>query len=186
MDVLMGNVGTGVAKPQHKRAREDAAKNKQLVLGRIGHNGKKNLRKLSTRHLTIIALHLEGSKSGPEIAKDVGCSSGMVYTVLQDPLAKDIIEKFRTGQLDDIKSLYPLVFDALRDALENGSRKEKLSAMGRFQDFVKQADGTDNDRGNHNGQQVIDARQQFVQIINQISGSDNGLTTVTPTKEILE
>ena len=183
MDVQGGNALVGAGAPKFKKSREAAMQERKHILGRVGTNGRENLKKLSRRHLTIISLHLEGKSSGKDIAEVMGCSAGTVYSVLQDPISQDIIEKYRQGQLEDIKSLYPLVFEALKDALENGTRKEKMVATGRFQDFVKQADGPgeEEEKGPN---QIIDARQQFVQIINQVM--ENGRSAPAPTPPILE
>jgi len=55
-------------------------------------NGALRLSKLSGKHLRIINLHLQGVK-GAAIADIMGCTQAWVSTVLNDPLARDVIAR---------------------------------------------------------------------------------------------
>ena len=64
----------------------------QKTSGARSASGALRLQKLSGKHLRIIQLHLTGM-TGAAIAEEMGCTGSWVSTVLNDPLAKDVISR---------------------------------------------------------------------------------------------
>ena len=91
------------------------AEGKQLGLRR--ENGAAKLKRLKPIHNRIIALHLSGWPN-TEICKDVNRSPAWVSTVLNDPLAREVINNFEDLHEEEFKRLRVLANDSLRDAMQ--------------------------------------------------------------------
>ncbi len=103
----------------------------KLTLLTGGGEGKAGLKALTVKHRQIIALHLQGI-SGTRIGEALNCSAGMVYSTINDPLAKKVIDHFITGVENDLEALLPLAVDAVRTGLECGNPDVKLRAVDKF------------------------------------------------------
>ena len=135
---------------------------KRQMLGRTGVNGTPKLRKLTQRHIRIISMHLTGNYKGVEIAEKVGCTVTRVYQVLNDPLAKKIIDDFQVGQIADMEELMPKVVDAVRDGPVSGDQRVRLSAVDRYAKMTQRGDDGEGKAGVNLNLTVVDARERFV------------------------
>jgi hypothetical protein len=88
---------------------------REKLEGLRGPTGASPLRRLTGKHLRVIALHLAGVK-GQDIACQLGLSGAWVSTVLNDPLAQAEIRK-RFVELDNetFAKAQTVVADALED-----------------------------------------------------------------------
>lgn len=94
-------------------------------------NGARKLKKLSTRHLAIVAKHLEG-KSGETIAKEMGVRVVTISRVLNDPMVKQLTGRIFTDRQMELDALAGKAIDVVRDVLEDGTSREKLAAVDRY------------------------------------------------------
>jgi len=168
-------VPVGVARPSRKKRRESADKNRVVTLGRVSHVGNKKLRKLSQRHLRILTLHLSGDFLNKEIAEVIGCAVSTVNRVLGDPLAQNIINDFRAGQVQELEALFPKAVEAVRAGLGQNDTKTKLLAVDRFLKMTGRDDGT-KPAGTNVSITVVNARTRFVETMRQV-------VDVTPVKD---
>jgi len=106
---------------RHRYAVEKAQGRRQL-------NGAMRLRKLSTRALSVIALHIEGA-TGTEIARRLGVAPGTVYRILTDPLATPLLEAARSETAMRMRGLYPKAVDRLREALDSPNPRIRVNAV---------------------------------------------------------
>jgi hypothetical protein len=106
------------------------AKEKRIGVRRA--NGARKLKKLSSRHMKIISLHLKGS-SGEEIAQTIGCTVITVSRILNDPLAKDLLSRIYEDRRAEIDALAGDAIDVVRQGLQGDhSIREKLTAVDKF------------------------------------------------------
>lgn len=126
----------------------------------------KALQRLTTRHRTIIALHLAG-KSGIKIAEYIGCSSGSVNQILRDPSARKIIEHYLEGVEGDLAALLPKAVDAIREGLDHANPKIALGAVDRFAKMTSRgvAEGGDT---NVTVNMMQDTRQRFLKELKEL------------------
>ena len=140
---------------------------KKKTLGRIGINGREKLKQLSQRHFKIIAMHLTGDYTGKEIAKELGVGVGTIYSVLNDPLAQEVIKEFRAGQMTELEALYPKAVEAIREGLESGNVGMKLKAVDRYLKMT--GIGTEEERNTSSVSITINnAREHFVNIFREM------------------
>lgn len=128
----------GVYEPKKAAARYQINKERirdkyqfEKVIGRRTKTGVKKLKELRPIHQHIIAMYLQGMKC-VEIAQQMGCSLATVHTVIHDPLAQGIIVAARDGYWQELEGMFPLVLDALRDGLQNGSIQLRLQAAAQW------------------------------------------------------
>ncbi len=107
------------------------------LIGKRLPSGALRLKKLSARHMTMIALHLTGKFKAGHIAEHIGCRAITVYRVLNDPLAQKVINDFHSGVMLDLKALAPLAVEAVRDGLTDEDPDVKLRAVDRFDKLTK-------------------------------------------------
>ena len=140
---------------------------RKKTLGRIGINGREKLKRLSQRHFKIIAMHLTGDYTGKEIAEELGVGKGTIYSVLNDPLAQEVIKEFRIGQMTELEALYPKAVEAIRTGLESGNVGIKLKAVDRY---LKMAGiGTDEEKNIPSVSITINnAREHFVKVFKEM------------------
>lgn len=84
-------------------------------------------KRLKMKHRRIIRLHMEGL-SATHIAQRLDTTPGYIYCVLNNEAVKPILGAIYSQYDKDLKALYPLVIDGMRDALEGEDMKAKLKA----------------------------------------------------------
>ena len=124
------------------------------------------LQRLTTRHRTMIALHL-ASKDGAYIAKYIGCSVGTVYRVLNDPASRTVIDHYLQGVEGDLAALLPKAVSAIREGLEHGDTKIKLKAVDRFAKMTSR--GGDSGNGVDVTVNLINTRDRFIAELKDLS-----------------
>lgn len=103
---------------------------KQLGLRR--ENGARKLKRLTTRHMRIISLHLAGEK-GEDIARICGVTNVTVSRILNDPLARKLISQVYEDRQNEIDALAGEAIDAVRQTLKGDhTAREKLAAVDKF------------------------------------------------------
>lgn len=136
------------------------------LLGKAKSGGDTSLKKLSTRHYQMIALHLKGIKQ-KDIATEIGVTLTTVWKTLNDPLSRQIIETFYEAHKVDLMGLFPVAVDVIRTGLNSADVKTGLLAVDRF---VKLTDSI-SDKGIEGTQVNItivnDARKKLVLAIRQ-------------------
>ena len=91
------------------------------------------LKRLTKRHLRIITMHLEGW-SGKAIAVQMNCSQLTVSKVLNDPMAKEIIQQSLEDSKGEIAALIPKAVNAVREGLgEEMSLTTKFKAIDKLE-----------------------------------------------------
>ncbi len=103
----------------------------EKTIGKRLPSGVLRLKKLSPKHRQIVALHVQG-RAIKKIAEEVGLAYISVWRVINDPLAKQLIDEFYESFDADFKVLKPLAIEAVREGLEDGDTKTKLSAVDRY------------------------------------------------------
>lgn len=131
---------------------------------------RKSLRRLSARHKAIITMHLQGKK-GTDIARTMGCTAATVYSIIKDPLSQRVIEHFTNGFDSDLKALFPLVIDAVRDGLESQDKELRLKAVDRFQKLTGRGEQR-GERTSVNVNIIGDVRARLVNEIKQAADPD--------------
>ena len=94
-------------------------------------NGSLRLRRLSTRHYRIIALHLAGA-SGAQIHEVINCSIGTISRILNDPLSQAVIKQTYKDRQAELDALVGDAIAAVRENLKNGTNSEKLAAVDKY------------------------------------------------------
>lgn len=103
----------------------------EKILGIRMPNGMQKLKKLNNKHKLMIAMHLEGIALG-QVAQDLGVHYMTVWRVINDPLAREIIDNFRRGYEEDLKALFPLAIEVIRKGLKATDPKIALGAVDRY------------------------------------------------------
>ena len=135
------------------------------VIGLRRSNGHVNLKKLRPVHERMIALHINGV-SGADIALQFKCSAFTVYRILGDPLAASLIAEVGEHYREEFKQLFPLVYKAVKEGLENPSSKVRLASVDRFARINRMIDGDSDEDGTEKYvKRVIDARTTIVNLI---------------------
>jgi hypothetical protein len=94
-------------------------------------NGARKLKRLSSRHLKIISNHLAGM-SGELIASSMNITVVTVSRILNDPLAKEYLDKIYESRRQEIDALAGNAIDAVRQGLDSESGRERLMAVDKF------------------------------------------------------
>lgn len=84
-------------------------------------------KRLKMKHRRVIALHIQSLKNS-EIAALLNVSASYVSTVLNNPAVQPILESIYKDYEKELKALFPLTVNALRDGLEHGEMGERLRA----------------------------------------------------------
>ncbi|KKL61332.1 hypothetical protein LCGC14_2196340 [marine sediment metagenome] len=128
-------------------------------------NGTDKLASLRPEHKQYVVCYINGMK-GVEIAEQFNVSAITVYRVLADPLARNLINEFDESFKDEFKAMFPLVSDAVREGLADGSVTNRLKAVDRWSKICKQIDGVpDEEADGKKAESVYAARLRFVQIV---------------------
>lgn len=91
------------------------------------------LKVLRPKHLQIVNLFMAGLPR-QEIADVMGCTPQTITNTINDPAVKAVWQAEMQQALLELDSLFPLAVAAVRENLQQGSRKEKLRAA---QDIFK-------------------------------------------------
>lgn len=94
-------------------------------------NGARKLKKLTTRHLSIIAMHLDGD-SGEDIAKRMNVRVVTVSRILNDPMVKQLTGRIFSDRQLELDALAGKAIDVVRSGLEEGTMREKLAAVDKY------------------------------------------------------
>lgn len=95
-------------------------------------NGARKLKRLTSRHLKIISLHLAG-ESGEKIAVLCHCTPVTVSRILNDPLAREVISRVYEDRQGEIDALAGEAIKAVRDTLKGDhTPRTKLAAVDKF------------------------------------------------------
>jgi len=94
-------------------------------------NGARKLKKLSNKHLAIIAQHLDG-KSGEEIATTMHIRVVTVSRILNDPMVKQLTGRIFTDRQMELDALAGKAIGVVRQGLDEGSLREKLTAVDKY------------------------------------------------------
>jgi hypothetical protein len=100
-------------------------------VGIRGANGAKLLKKLTGRHYSVINYHLAGEKAST-IAKAMKITEVQVSIILNDPLARVVIEQRFVDMDMELRGLMPKAIDALRTGLESPDTNVQLSAADKY------------------------------------------------------
>lgn len=154
-----------------KRRLEADRRDTEKVLGRRMPSGQMRLKELKPVHMKIVAMHLQGMK-GSKIAEsffaqDIKLSAAMINAVLRDPLAKDVIERFREAYHEELLALGSLANDAVRDGLKAGDKELRLKAVDRFVKLRGDHEGT---KGVNVQVNILDARANLVKVLTEVAG----------------
>jgi hypothetical protein len=91
----------------------------------------KPIKRIKMKHRRVVALHVEGL-SYAEIAHVTGLAPVTIGAIIRNPTIKSVLTRIYAEYDELIKGLKPLVYEALRDTLRNGSRESKLKAIDRW------------------------------------------------------
>ncbi len=95
-------------------------------------DGSRNLRRLSARHIRIIAKHLRGDSS-ESVAASIGCTVVTISRVLHDPLSERLIETVFKARQKEIDALAGEAIDAVRTGLrKKGDTRTRLTAVDKY------------------------------------------------------
>lgn len=95
-------------------------------------NGARKLKKLSNRHLEIIARHLD-AQSGERISAEMNITVITVSRVLNDPLCTDLLNRIFADRQSEIDALAGKAIDVVRDGLTGDyTLREKLTAVDKY------------------------------------------------------
>lgn len=92
-------------------------------------NGVKPLKKLTQRHFRIINLYI-GGESLTQIAGIMGCTVGTIWRIVNDPLAEPYLATAYKARQGEIDAMLGKNIDAVRDVLDKGTNRERLTAVG--------------------------------------------------------
>jgi len=120
----------------------------EILSGKRLSNGVLPLKRLTSKHKTMILMHLSGKVGMLGIAKEMGCSYSTVNRVLNDPLTKPYIEAFEQGLEMDIRAMRMQAVNVVREGLSSEDKKLALSAVDRYTKLA--GIDEDNTAGQHN------------------------------------
>ena len=144
----------------------------EKLIGLRRSNGNKNLKKLRPVHERIIAAFVSGM-TGVEIAAQFRCSAMTIYRILGDPLASSLTKEIGENYREEFKQLFPLVYLAVKDGLNSGSAKIRLSAVDRFARINRMIDGdSGEDAVESHVKRVIDARFTIIHLVRNAATKD--------------
>ena len=114
----------------------------EKITGRRRSTGQLKLKRLTAKHLMIIAFHLQ-NMSGSAIANAIGCSEVKVSHVINDPLAREVIDGHLQLLKMEINALAKPAVQAVREGLEaNQSLTNKFRAISMLK-IVKEITGAE-------------------------------------------
>lgn len=106
------------------QAREPQANGRLLELHS---NNQRPIKRFSSRHRVVIALHLQGCDN-QEIAEATGYAPATVSAIICNPRSQEIIQSALARCDDKLSALLPQSIDAIRRALRSGDHRHTLKA----------------------------------------------------------
>ena len=95
-------------------------------------DGSRNLRRLSNRHIRIIAKHLRGDSS-ESIGASIGCTVVTISRILHDPLSENLISTVFKVRRKEIDALAGEAIDAVRTGLRlKNDNRTRLTAVDKY------------------------------------------------------
>lgn len=88
----------------------------EKAIGLRRETGAAKLKRLTTRHLKMLGMRLEGYPL-ERIAQEMNCTLHTVSRVLNDPLAQDLLRKVYTSRASEVQHLAGKAIEATREAL---------------------------------------------------------------------
>ena len=85
------------------------------------------LKRLSQKHKTIIALHVQNVKR-EEIGAIAGCTPEYVSMIVKQPLAQEYLTELETYMDSRMKVMYGKAVEAIDECLDSGDEEIKLRA----------------------------------------------------------
>ncbi len=149
----------------------------EKVIGDRTEHGCLKMQELKPEQKQYIACFISGMKC-VEIAEQFDVSAAQVYRVVGDPLARQMIEEFDEGYKAEFMAMFPLVSDAVREALESGDAALRLKAVDRWAKIRRLLDGGDEGDGGNRVEQIFSARARFVTMVQDVVGSQKQLLEV--------
>lgn len=117
-------------------------------------NGKWELKKLSQKHKTIIALHVQ-NLTREEISQVAGCTPEYVSMIVAQPLAQQYLAELEKYMDSRLKALYGKSVDAIQQGLDSQDEEVALKAA-RLQLEATGKMKKDDERG-HSAEDVVAA-----------------------------
>jgi len=109
---------------------------REKVVGLRRSDGSRNLGRLSTRHMAMIAMRVAGLDI-EEISMRIGCTQHTVSRILNDPLAEGIIQQVYKDRQKQIDAMAGLVIAAVTSGLKSDDINKKLSAVTKYSEIKK-------------------------------------------------
>lgn len=159
------------ARYEERKKEVQALYSVEKILGKRRRDGSPNLKKLKPRHLRMIAYFVEGVPS-TEIAQILDVSHNCVLRVLKDPLAAKYIEDFADGHKADFNAMFPLVNEAISDALTGPGLDTRLKGVDRWHKLHKTINGDDSgESASAKTKEISAARFRFIDQIRELAES---------------
>ena len=141
----------------------------------------KPLNKLSAKHHKVIFLHLQGIRT-TDIAQELGMTVAWCSTILNDPLAQEIIQEHQATARQELLALSGEAVNVQRNALKSKDERNRLKAS---ETVLKANNLIDGDADS--GASVKDMMGEALKRISQKAGSGKvRLSETTRTVEIGE
>ncbi len=151
----------------------------EKLIGKRRLTGALNLKRLKPVHKVIMVLHARGWKNKDIVIFLEGagrpCSEQMISHTINDPMFQSLLQPFHEGVDNEIKTLEVLSVDVIKNALENGSIREQLTAV----DRVFKASGRYNDK-NTGAETAEDVMARCLAVMQNQSEAVNNLVRKSP------
>lgn len=109
---------------------------REKVVGIRRADGSRNLNRLSTRHMAMIAMRVAGLDI-EEIATRIGCTQHTASRILNDPLAENIIQQVYKDRQKQIDAMAGLVINAVSKGLKSDDINKQLAAVSKYSEIKK-------------------------------------------------
>jgi len=174
------------------QANREKIKNKyhiEKVLGKRRKNGMVNLKKLKPKHLKMIACYVSGMSIN-DIAEQFDVSQVCVQQTITDPLAAQYIDDFSERHKNEFNSMFPLVNNTIRGALESDLLTNQLKGVDRWGRLHKIVNGNDSgESAATKTQEIHAARFRFIDKVREIAEKNGCLeaeVVVVETTEVAD
>jgi len=166
----------GYYNPEEAAARYQANREKiknqyhmDKVLGKRRKNGMTNLKSLKPKHLQMISCYVSGMSIN-DIAEQFDVSQVSVQQVITDPLATQYIDDFAERHKNEFNSMFPLVNNTIRGALESDLLTNQLRGVDRWGKIHKIVNGNDaGESAATKTQEIHAARFRFIDKVREIA-----------------
>jgi len=109
---------------------------REKAVGIRRENGARKLKKLNTRHLSMISMRLQGC-SLEQVAQSFGCTVATVSRIMNDPLAQQYLQTVYQDRKQEIDALAGKVIEAVRTGLDSVNVRDKLAAVSKYTEVKK-------------------------------------------------